>query len=105
MCSGCILYPDDKIIEDFFVKIHLVIEWHSQLIEEEYYPQANEILDHSTQQIMNPQHSITLKEDDYINLEDCLRKFHEIEDLGSEDHIFCSKCKAHTEHLKKIEIN
>jgi hypothetical protein len=36
MCSGCLLPPTDDFIEDFFKKIHLAIEWHSSLIEEDY---------------------------------------------------------------------
>lgn len=98
LCNGCILSPTDDYVEDFFKKCHLAIEWHSSLIEEEYNPKANEVLHHS---------SIALKderEDNYINLEDCLRKFHEVEDLGSNDNIYCSQCKEHNEHLKKIEI-
>lgn len=97
-CSGCVLPPTDNYIEDFFKKCHLAIEWHSTLIEEEYNPKANEVLHHSSTSIKDE------KEDNYINLEDCLRKFHEVEDLGSNDHIYCTKCKEHKEHLKKLEI-
>lgn len=39
-----------------------------------------------------------------MNLEDCLRKFHEIEEIGSNDHIYCSACKKPQAHLKKLEI-
>ncbi len=43
-------------------------------------------------------------DEDYINLEDCLRKFHEVEEIGSADHIYCSNCKKPQGHLKKLEI-
>jgi hypothetical protein len=36
MCSGCVLKPTDEFIEDFFKKVHIAIEWHSSLIEEDY---------------------------------------------------------------------
>jgi hypothetical protein len=36
MCSGCILSPGNEKIEDFFKKMHIAIEWHSILIEEDY---------------------------------------------------------------------
>ena len=76
----------------------MVIEWHSTLIEEEYNQTANEVLHHP---------SLALKEekiDDTMYLEDCLRKFHEVEDLGPQDNIYCGQCKTHMEHFKKLEI-
>jgi hypothetical protein len=36
MCSGCIMSPGNEKIEDFFKKMHIAIEWHSILIEEDY---------------------------------------------------------------------
>jgi ubiquitin C-terminal hydrolase len=86
LCNGCILPPTDDYIEDFFKKCHLAIEWHSSLIEEEYNHQANEVLHHSSTSIKDE------KEADYVNLEDCLRKFHEVEDLGTNDNIHCPRC-------------
>jgi ubiquitin C-terminal hydrolase len=33
-----------------------------------------------------------------------LRKFHEVEEIGSNDHIYCGNCKKPQSHLKKLEI-
>jgi ubiquitin C-terminal hydrolase len=54
------------------------------LIEDEYNPKATEILRHSSTAINDE------KSDEDVNLEDCLRKFHEVEDLGANDNIFCT---------------
>ena len=48
MCSGCILTPGNDIIEDFFKKMHLAIEWHSSLIEEDYNQEINEVIHHKS---------------------------------------------------------
>jgi ABC-type proline/glycine betaine transport system ATPase subunit len=87
MCSGCILPPTEEFIEDFFRKCHLAIEWHSSLIEEDYNHQANEVLHHSSTQDKE------IIDEDYINLEDCLRKFIEVEEISSTDQIYCSTCR------------
>jgi ABC-type proline/glycine betaine transport system ATPase subunit len=84
MCSGCILTPTNDFIDDFFKKCHIAIEWHSSLIEEEYNQSSNEVLQHSSTSIKDN------VQEDNINLEDCLRKFHEVEDMGSNDNIFCT---------------
>ena len=86
-CSGCILPPTDEYIEDFFKKCHLAIEWPSNLIEEEYNTKANEVLHHSSTAIKDE------KAEEDVHLDDCLRKFHEVEDLGANDNIYCSSCK------------
>ena len=98
MCNGCILPPTEEYIEDFFKKSHLAIEWHSQLVEEDYNQAANEVLHHSSTQDKQ------IIEEEFVNLEDCLRKFHEVEEIGSADHIYCSNCKKPQGHLKKLEI-
>lgn len=85
-CSGCVLPPTEDYIEDFFKKCHLVIEWPSALIEDEYNSKANEVLHHSSTAINDE------KAEEDVHLNDCLRKFHEVEDLGSNDNIFCTKC-------------
>jgi Ubiquitin carboxyl-terminal hydrolase len=36
MCSGCLLSPSEEVIDDFLKKMHIAIEWHSSLIEEDY---------------------------------------------------------------------
>jgi hypothetical protein len=46
MCSGCTIPPTDEFIDDFFKKIHLAIEWHSSLIEEEYDHEITEVINH-----------------------------------------------------------
>jgi hypothetical protein len=38
ICSGCILPPTEDYIEDFARMIHLVIEWHASVIEDDYNP-------------------------------------------------------------------
>jgi ubiquitin C-terminal hydrolase len=48
MCSGCILSPGNEIIEDFIKKIHIAIEWHSSLIEEDYNQEINEVIHHKS---------------------------------------------------------
>jgi len=50
MCSGCILPPTDAYIDDFFLKCHLAIEWHSGLLEEDYNTQAGEVIHHPSTQ-------------------------------------------------------
>jgi len=75
MCSGCILSPGDEIIEDFFKKMHLAIEWHSSLIEEDYNQEINEVIHHKSTEDKE------IQDDGHINLEDCLRKFHEVEEI------------------------
>jgi hypothetical protein len=50
MCSGCILPPTEEIIDDFVKKVHLAIEWHSSLIEEDYNNQVNEVINHESTQ-------------------------------------------------------
>ena len=47
-CSGCIIEPDDKLIPDFMKKCHIAIEWNSELIEQEYNPNSNEIMRHNS---------------------------------------------------------
>ena len=86
-CSGCILPPTDDYLEDFFKKCHLAIEWHASLIEEDYNSQSNEVFHHSSTQDKE------ILDEDFVNLEDCLRKFHEIEEIGLNDQIHCSACK------------
>jgi hypothetical protein len=46
------------------------------VIEEDYNPKSNEVLHHSSTAINEE------KPEEDVNLEDCLRKFHEVEDLG-----------------------
>lgn len=36
MCSGCIMSPSEEIIDNFIQNMHIAIEWHSSLIEEDY---------------------------------------------------------------------
>lgn len=76
MCSGCVLKPTDEFVEDFFKKIHLAIEWHSSLIEDDYNNQINEVIHHASTQDKQ------IQDDGFIGLEDCLRKFHEVEEIG-----------------------
>ena len=76
MCSGCVIPPSDEFIDDFFKKCHIAIEWHSGLIEEDYNPQNNEVIHHATTQDKD------IIDEEQVNLEDCLRKFHEVEEIG-----------------------
>jgi len=96
LCSGCVIPPTEEFIEDFFRKCHVAIEWHSSLIEEEYNSKANEVLHHSSVALKEE------KEDNFINMEDCLRKFQEPELL--DENIYCGGCKDHRKHSKQIEI-
>lgn len=77
----------------------LVIEWHSETLNENYNPIVNEVVDHS---------SVSLELDDaaivnYTSLDDCLTKFHKPEVIENE--IRCGKCNDITPHLKKLEIS
>lgn len=47
-CNGCVIEPDNEIIPKFMKKCHLVIEWQSQMIENDYNPKSNEIMKHFT---------------------------------------------------------
>lgn len=98
MCSGCIVSPSDEYIDDFFKKIHLAIEWHSTLIEDDYNQSVNEVIQHQSTEDKD------IQDNGFINLEDCLRKFHEVEEIGSADHIYCGNCKKPQGHLKKLEV-
>jgi hypothetical protein len=98
MCSGCVLPPTEEFIDDFFKKIHIAVEWHSSLIEDDYNQLANEVIHHKSTEDKD------IQDDGFINLEDCLKKFHEVEEIGSADHIFCSNCKKPQGHLKKLEV-
>jgi len=96
-CSGCVIEPNEGLqIKDFLKKCHLAIEWQSQMIEEEYNPTSNEIMRHPT---------IFSFEDDpdeqIISLENCLKKYHEVEKLS--DEIYCNKCQKHRDHSKSFE--
>ena len=84
-------------IKDFLKKCHIAIEWHSNMIEEEYNPMSNEIVRHSSIEI-----SETDDEEKVISLEKCLQKFHDVEKLT--DSTYCSKCKDHQTHQKSFEI-
>lgn len=46
-CNGCILPPSGEIIEDFFPKSNLVIEWNSELIESQYNSSATDLIIHN----------------------------------------------------------
>jgi len=98
MCSGCVLPPTEEFIDDFFKKIHIAVEWHSSLIEDDYNQLVNEVIHHKSTEDKD------IQDDGFINLEDCLKKFHEVEEIGSADHIFCSNCKKPQGHLKKLEV-
>jgi hypothetical protein len=87
MCSGCILPPSHEIIDDFFKKMHIAIEWHSSLIEEDYNQEVNEVIHHPSTEDKE------IQDDGHINLEDCLRKFHEVEEIGVAENIHCGNCK------------
>ena len=43
-------------------------------------------------------------DDGHINLEDCLRKFHETEEINISESIHCTSCKKPQGHVKKLEI-
>lgn len=98
MCSGCIMSPSEEVIDDFIQNMHIAIEWHSSLIEEDYDHQINEVIHHASTEDKD------ILDDGFINLEDCLRKFHEVEEIGKADHIYCANCKRLQGHLKKLEI-
>ena len=98
MCSGCVLPPTEEFIDDFFKKIHIAVEWHSSLIEDDYNQLVNEVIHHKSTEDKE------IQDDGFINLEDCLKKFHEVEEIGSADHIFCRNCKKPQGHLKKLEV-
>ena len=84
-------------IKDFLKKCHIAIEWHSNMIEEDYNPTSNEVLRHSSV------YKVDQDDDEKIvSLEKCLKKFHDIEKLT--DQTYCSKCKEHQNHQKSFEI-
>lgn len=48
-CSGCVIEPTENIcIFDWLKKCHIAIEWHSEMIEDDYNPTSNEIMRHSS---------------------------------------------------------
>jgi len=47
-CNGCILPPSCDIIEDFFPKSNLIIEWNSELIESQYNSSATDLIIHNS---------------------------------------------------------
>ena len=91
-CSGCVIEPNETIpIFDWLKKCHIAIEWHSQMIEEDYDPTSNEMTRHrSTEEVE------TEVEEQIISLDKCLQMFHDTEKLT--DPSFCGGCKAHMEH-------
>lgn len=99
MCSGCILPPTNEYIEDFCKKIHLAIEWHSSLIEEDYNQDVNEVIHHASTEDSKIQ-----DEDGSLTLSDCLRKFHEPEQIEASEQINCTVCKKPQAHVKQLEI-
>ena len=98
MCSGCLLPPSEEFIEDFFKKMHIAVEWHSSLIEEDYDHEVSEVINHSSTLDKD------IQDDGHINLEDCLKKFHEVEEISTNEHIMCSNCKKPQVHLKQLSI-
>jgi hypothetical protein len=102
MCSGCLLAPSAEPIEDFLMKMHLAIEWHSSLIEEDYNQEVNEVFHHKSTEDKH------LQDDNggggHIHLEDCLRKFSEVEEIALSESIHCGTCKKPQGHVKKLEV-
>lgn len=53
-CSGCVIEPNETVcIYDWLKKCHIAIEWHSQMIEDEYNPTSNEVMRHSSINMMD----------------------------------------------------
>jgi hypothetical protein len=75
-CSGCLIEPSLVPIKDFLKKCHIAIEWHSNMIEEEYNPTSNEIMQHSSIEGFEAD-----DEEKVISLQNCLQKFHDVEKL------------------------
>ena len=50
-CSGCIVPPGEEALVDFFARSNLIIEWHSSLIEEDYNPSSNFVIEHKEKEI------------------------------------------------------
>lgn len=98
ICSGCMLPPTEEYIEEFPKYVHLAIEWNSQVLEDDYNPQANEVLHHAS--TLDKE----IIEDVQVNLEDCLRKFHEVEEISEKELLTCGSCMSPQSHLKKLEI-
>ncbi len=98
-CAGCVLPPTDTVIEDFYMKSTIAIEWCSHLIEEEYNVSANEVISHESMAEKDKG-----DESQQVMLDDCMRKFHEVEELKENEQIYCTRCKTHTDHLKNLEI-
>lgn len=99
-CSGCMVQPYDAplFLEDFGEDSTLVVEWHSETLQEHYNSMASEVVEHS---------SVNLELDDasivnYTSLDDCLAKFHKPEVLENE--MRCNKCNDLTAHIKKLEV-
>lgn len=45
-CSGHVIEPSNKPVESFFKKSHLVLEWHSLMIERDYQPESKVVVKH-----------------------------------------------------------
>lgn len=59
------------------------------MIEEDYNPTSNEIMRHSSINMMDNE-----IEEQVVSLDKCLQKFHDTEKLL--DQVYCSQCKEHT---------
>ena len=60
--------PDATVpIDDFLKKCHIAIEWHSNMIEQEYSPTSNEIMRHNS--IFDFEEDV---EEKIISLDNCL---------------------------------
>jgi len=92
--------PDRVIMQDFFHKCHIAIEWQSDLIEEDYSSVSNEVLSHSS--IVTNQEIL---EEEKSNLDECLTKFAKEEHMEGDEAIHCSTCQIMTPHLKQLKVS
>ena len=45
-CSGCLFEPSNERIDRFVAKSHIVIEWHSLMIDNDYLQSSNLVVKH-----------------------------------------------------------
>ena len=102
-CAGCVILPVDmpRIVSDLgSPKMRaIVVEWHSETLNEVYNQIVNEVIDHPSVKQQELDDAAVVN---YTSIDDCLSKFHRTEVLENE--MRCSKCADLTPHLKKMDI-
>jgi len=78
----------------------VAIDWHPTLLEEQYNPTSNELLEHSTVSLLQAEAESAASS--VTSLDDCLVKYHKREEL--EDKMKCKTCKNEQTHYKTVDL-